>query len=98
MESWIGGVMERWNNGISPLPYVFSVRLPQTRSADFQSAVSPISNRQAVRRKRRSAFGSKSGSRDARRLEAMRYSRLEICATKPALNTYPLPKERRIIV
>ena len=44
-------------------------------SADFQSAVSPISNRQTATTVERAR------SATARRLEALRYSRLEICAT-----------------
>ena len=55
-------------------------------SADFQSAVSPISNRLAVRRR---VAASQWGTRQNR---ILRYIRLEICATlRPALNIYLFP-------
>src|ERR1039458_7940141 len=43
-------------------------------SADFQSAVSPISNRLTVRLSEAACFG------DARQNRILRYGRLEICA------------------
>ena len=52
-------------------------------SADFQSAVSPISNRQRVRTVEGARYAT------ARRLEALRYSRLEICATGVGKGSQP---------
>src|SRR6266545_6875253 len=59
--------------------YLFSARVPRLRSADFQSAVSRISNPPALETSGVSEWsgGPPNGIR--------RYSRLEICAT---LNTY----------
>jgi hypothetical protein len=53
------------------------------RSADFQSAVSPISNRQTARHGENGPFFNRPRYEHTgtRRLEALRHSRLEICAT-----------------
>src|SRR5438045_6374297 len=48
---------------------------PRGRSADFQSAVSPICNRQSVQKP------SARGLREGRQNTILRYSRLKICAT-----------------
>jgi hypothetical protein len=50
--------------------------LASRRSAGFQPAVSPISNRQGVE------IQPRLPGRERRRLEAQRYGRLEICATE----------------
>src|SRR6266545_4006276 len=65
---------------------LFSARGPRLRSADFQSAVSRISNPPALETSGVSEWsgGLPNGIR--------RYSRLEICAT---LNTYRWERENR---
>src|SRR5438876_7624761 len=50
--------------------------LPMNRSAGFQPAVSPISNRQSVR--------TRDGMAQVQRVRNPRYSRLETCAMRPA--------------
>jgi hypothetical protein len=63
--------------------YALGVSIRLARSADFQSAVSPISNRLKVRQGEAAGFGG------ARQNGILRYGRLEICATlRPAQNTY----------
>jgi len=59
----------------------------QGPDADFQPAVSPISNRQAV------ASSDRLESSEAQHVENLRYSRLEICATPPRLGGYELLQE-----
>ena len=48
---------------------------PRGRSADFQSAVSPICNRQSVQKRKRPCLG------DGPQNTILRYGRLKICAT-----------------
>jgi hypothetical protein len=55
--------------------YALGVSIRLARSADFQSAVSPISNRLKVRQGEAAGFGG------ARQNGILRYGRLEICAT-----------------
>src|SRR5437588_12261268 len=73
---------------------------PRRRSADFQSAVSPICNRQSVQKPSASGLG------DGPQNTILRYSRLKICATTyeisgpaelPAPDAIPLKTAKNLI-
>src|SRR5438552_2857658 len=67
------GTLASWSAAVLSAPYT---HLVSRSSAGFQPAVSPISNRHGWRR-----FWARGKARKTSRLEALRYSRLETCAT-----------------